>query len=348
MKGWQIALLVVGCSALAGTGVYFAVRKDPAAEPRTESDAKGNGEASTAKTPKGSPPAPVLTGRKGKTYRHVAGFTFWYPDGWTVKENGDALEIAPVAGRKTAEGPAMVYAIIGDSVAGQGISTGADPRVAAYLDKAMFQISRATQCTLSRGRGTTTVKMSSGQGALYEWNGTDHKRQAVQVRAYACVLKGWGIALLAIGRKAGVEAADPRTRKIFASFNVGAGQKDAALAGSWRLRSTYSLRNESPFETDWSRAQMVSESQSYLRFNADGTWKRLDKHHMLVGAGGVWLESKEDKTSEGTWNAGDGTLFMLWKDGSWNDFKYRVGGAGAARRLRLVSGKRGEVWAPAK
>ncbi len=57
---------------------------------------------------------------------------------------------------------------------------------------------------------------------------------------------------------------------------------------------------------------------------------------------------KEEETSQGTWNAGDGTLFMLWKDGSWNDFKYRVGGAGAARRLRLVSGKRGEVWAPAE
>ena len=35
---------------------------------------------------------------------------------------------------------------------------------------------------------------------------------------------------------------------------------------------------------------------------------------------------------------------MISADGSWEDYKYKVENTPKGRRLRLVSGKNGEVW----
>ncbi len=216
--------------------------------------------------------------------------------------------------------------------------------MASYLDGKM----RAISPTLAREATIAAVPMSSGKGTLYKWKGTNSRGEAITASAYTCIVKTWGIALITLGLKGNVAARDEQVRKIFGSFAFGAGRKDMQLVGQWVLRSTSAIQNDSPFETSWSKAQSVAETRSWITFSADGSWKRLDKYHMLAGAGGLWIEDKKNTVSEGTWNAAGGTLFMTWKDGGWNDYKYQVGTTGNTRRLRMVSGRKGEIWAPAK
>ena len=60
----------------------------------------------------------------------------------------------------------------------------------------------------------------------------------------------------------------------------------------------------------------------------------------LAGAGGVWLEDKSSSSDTGRWNADGKNLFMLWKDGSFADYQYRIEGT----HLKMAHGKTLEVW----
>ncbi len=339
------AVLLAGM--LCGCG-----KDEPAPPGGGEGGAAGAGQGGEAKAPapgetrKGPVklPAPVMTAQKGKTYRHVAGFSFKYPADWTLKEHPNFLQLVPPNEKKNAAGPTEAYLIVGEGVGDEGITSAADPRVATYLDGQMRQLSP----TLVRQPGAPTVPLSAGRGTVYTWKGRNAQGQAITARAYTCIVNRWGTALVALGLEGNVEAREEQVRKVFGSFGFGAGKRDAQLVGKWVLRSTSAIQNNSPFETAWSRAQAVSENRSWITFSPDGTWKRLDKYHMLAGAGGLWIEDKKNTVSEGTWSAGDGVLFLTWKDGGWNDYKYQVQTAGGGRRLRLVSEKRGEIWEPSQ
>ena len=141
-----------------------------------------------------------------------------------------------------------------------------------------------------------------------------------------------------------LHCSQPTLRQIFASFGFGAGKKDPALVGSWTLVSTVSLDNTSPLESSWSRARMVKDTTSTLTFRADGHWQRVDAHHMLAMGAGVSLEDKGQKQSQGTWNAADGGLFMIWQDKTWEDYRYELEQTGHGPVLRLISGNVGQVW----
>jgi hypothetical protein len=89
---------------------------------------------------------------------------------------------------------------------------------------------------------------------------------------------------------------------------------------------------------------MVSESNSTITFNPDGTWYREDKSQMIAGSGSVWLESNENSTKRGKWNAEKGQLFMLWEDESFEDYSYRFKGY----QLEMKTGKTGQIWSRVK
>jgi hypothetical protein len=67
---------------------------------------------------------------------------------------------------------------------------------------------------------------------------------------------------------------------------------------------------------------------------------------MLAGAGGIWIESNDRKTSKGKWYAGDGLLYLVTDDDLWETYRYEVRSAagGAGRQLRLASEKTGTLW----
>jgi len=283
---------------------------------------------------------PVFTQEKGKVYRHVIGFSLWHPDSWEVKEHDEFLQLIPADAGQTPEGPTELFFVTGEDVADDAITDPADPQVIAYLDEQVRSFLPVMQQT---GR-PEPVKMAGGKGVILRWQGKNPRGQTIVATAFVCILRGHGVALLAIGFKERIEKRDPELRRIFASFGFGEGERDPALVGRWKLVAVTSITNTSPFETDWSRAQLASKSESTLTFTADGRWERYDKSHLLVGSAGVWLEDNSETTNRGRWNAGGGSLYMVWEDSSWDDFQYQLRRTERGIELRTVKGKRGEVW----
>ncbi len=312
--------------------------KRPESEKSTSRPGTPAGKSSPVKLP-----APVMAPKKAREFTHVAGFTFKYPATWTLKKHENFLQLLPSDVKRNSGGATEAYLIVGDDVSTDGITSAADPRVASYLDGRVAQISP----TMRRQVAMTAIPTRAGNGVLYTWKGTNLKGEPIEARAYTCIVKTWGIALLALGLEGNVSARSEEVRKIFGTFAFGKGKTDAKVVGRWVLRSTNSLQNDSVWETDWSRAKAVSESRSWLTFNTDGTWSRRDKYHMIAGASGLWVESKDENRSSGSWNAGGGVLFMTWKDRGWDDYKYKVDTRGGGKRLRLVSERKGEIWVPA-
>jgi len=291
--------------------------------------------------PQTGSPSISASGHQGQTFRHPVGFSFWYPLGWTATmQQGGYLQMTPPNPGKVADGPTELYFIIGNNVAPEGIFTPDDPRIIEFLDQELKTVAPVLQHT---GR-STPVNMTQGKGALLEWSGTGQNNVQILARAFVSIINGYGIALTGVGYKKEIESRDKDLRQIFASFGFGQGQNDPALIGSWELLKTTAITNQSAWETDWSRAQAVSETSSKITFQPDGTWIRNDKSHMLVGAGGIWLEDKSNKSSNGIWNAGEGLLYMLWEDNSYRECQYRLEQSGQGPQLRLICEKRGEVW----
>lgn len=288
--------------------------------------------------PKGTAPAP--TQRRGTIYRHVIGFSFWHPTGWQVKEQEDFLQLVPPKPAATAEGPSELYFIVGDSVAGQGILHPGDYRVVQYLDQTI----RSLSPTMTRVGKPASVPTSKGQGVLLQWQGRSAAGKVVHAKAYAAIIRDHGVALVALGLPDALKPREDDLRQMFASFGFGQGPRDPQLVGKWHLLATTSITNWSTWETHWSRAQLVADTNSVLVFHANGTWTRTDKYHMIAGAGGTWIEDKRVTASDGRWNAANGALYMVWKDNSWDDFKYQVTRTREGIQLRTASGKTGRLW----
>jgi hypothetical protein len=283
----------------------------------------------------------LATTKKGKIYRHVIGFSFWHPEDWTVKEHDDFLQIVPPDQSSTADGPTELYFIAGESVAGEGITRPDDPQVIAYMDMQVKSIAP----TLRRTGKVEAVPMAAGDGVAITWQGTSPRGDAITARSFTCILRDHGVSLIALGFKDRIAARDTVVRQIFASFGLGQGSRDPKLVGTWTLLSTYSLVNRSPFVSDDDRASLTSESTSVLAFRRDGTWKRTDVSRFIAFGAGITIDSGPEKTvTQGRWNAGNRALYLMWQDGTWEDYTYQILQSPTGRRLKLACGKRGELW----
>jgi len=282
----------------------------------------------------------------GKTYRHAIGFSFWHPGDWTVKEHEEMLQLIPPNPSTTASGdPTEIYLIIGDNTVGdEGITRADDPRVAQFMDQAVAQLAPFLQ----RSAAPAAMVTATGKGVVMNWQGNSPSGGLVCARAYISVIKDSGISLVALCLRERLQAREAELQRIFTSFAFGEGQRDLRLAGTWDFLTTNSLTNWSPFETAYSRAQMASDTTGTLVIQPDGTWTRTYKTHMIAGAGGVWLESKDTKESRGTWYAGNGSLHLIWDDKSWQEYKYEMRSTPQGVRLLLTSGGKGELWERAK
>jgi hypothetical protein len=288
----------------------------------------------------GAPAAGVSPKVGGQTYRHVMGFTFWYPGDWTLREHEEMLQLIPPNPSTTANGePTEIYAVVGDALE-EGITRPDDPRVVQFMDQAIAQLSP----TLKRTSPPALVPMTAGQGAVMNWQGNSPRGDAISARAYVSLTNDYGVALVALCFTDRLQARETELQRIFASFAFGQAQRDMQLVGTWSFLTTQSMTNWSPFETAYSRAQMAADHTATLVIQPDGTWSRTDQSQMLVGAGGVWLESNDTQQSSGQWYAGNGTLQLIWEDKSWQDYKYEIRQTAEGVRLLLTNEGKGELW----
>lgn len=284
------------------------------------------------------------SGRSGGTYRHPAGFTFWYPAGWTAQINAEVLQLIPPDPGSSADGPTEIYVVVGESVGGEGISAAEDPRIVEYMNQQV----RSLSPSLSLQGNPRPVPMSQGNGVELTWEGKSPKGDVIQARAFVAILEGHGISLVGIALRDLLQARDADLRQMFSSFAFGERQNDPAVVGSWRLVSTSAIDSQSPFETTWSRAQAVSETETVLHLGANGSCTWNSKTQTIVGAGDIWLEDNSSSTNNGRWNAGNGILYIMWENDTYRDCMYRVENAGGGPKLRMACGGKGEVWEPAR
>ena len=289
-------------------------------------------------TPPPAAPAATPAKKAGKTYRHVSGSNFWYPDGWKVQELEGFLQLIP-PDFKQDEGPFIVVG--SEGVTGYGIEQANHPMVLEYVDGQMQMLGSETGLQYQRAGSVTPVNTSIGAGkgirVDYEAQGQTGPRLA---ETYAVVIRDQCLLLLITGLKNKLPKFEPDVQRIFASFGCGEGKKDGQLVGRWQYISDYAIVNDSVWETDYSRARMASETTSVLTFLADGSWTRWNKSEMIVGGAGIWLESNDETESKGRWNADGGELYMVWEDQSWEDYNYKCTG----NQLRLQSDTTGQVW----
>lgn len=278
---------------------------------------------------------------KGNIYRHPTGLSFWYPKNWKLQELDEALQLVPNDVVSTNEGASELFFVTGESVAGTGILSADDPQVISYIDQQVRSVLPELQLQNSREH----IDMMGTQGLMLKWSGNNNAGKPVEGRAYIVIAKGFALTLSGIARKGLIDKRTGSLKKVFTSFVLGKGQLDPALIGKWNKYSTSSLANpDRIYETSWSAAQSAAEDKSQLAFYNNGKWHRLNTSHMLVGAGGIWLEDKSKNEYKGQWYADGKRLFMIYEDNTWDEFQYRVLQKGNGRELRTADGKKAVIW----
>ncbi len=278
---------------------------------------------------------------RGNLYNHPIGFTFWYPRGWKVLEGKDGgLRLLPPGDKPADPRPGRFVFVIGDSVKGQGIAVPSDPRVGAFLDRAV-----TSMLPLERIGAVKAVEAARGGGAEYNWSGKNLQGKTILARAFAAIIKDFGVALVIVGFEDKVRALDGPARKIFASFGFGQGTRDPRVVGRWKLVSQGTIYNDNPLLKSHEKARGYSKTQSLLELRSDGTWIRTSVSETLVMGAGTSLSSGPQKTvTRGTWRAGKGVLYLMGDDRTWEDYKYRVGEEKGAVLMVLSGEKFRETW----
>lgn len=279
--------------------------------------------------------------RTGRVYNHPTGISVWIPDGWRTRMLEGVLEMVPPGAAATADAYETYY-LTADDMTGSGIDRIGHPSVAASLDEKMYALGQALgglAFQRTGGPNPLNTPQGAGQGVSLEY-AAQSNIGPIKGRIYAAIIKNYGMSMAGVGVKDLLDQRAPMFERIFASIGVGQGKNDPALVGVWQLMSTRSITNNSVWETDWSRARMVSDNVSRLTFRPDGSWERLNSYHMIAGAGSTWIESKDKKAYRGRWNADVGHLFMIWEDQSFDDYQYRIRGG----QLEMRSGNKAQLW----
>ncbi len=294
--------------------------------------------------------------RTGTTYRHPVGFVFWYPASFTIREIENGIELVPSPARGAATtqpgGGAQqseMYFVTGESA--QGITSPFDQRVVSYLDNL---VQTKVSPYLKRTAAPARVAMTDGEGMLMEWSAPGQSGVTVIARIYTSIMKGFGVFLGAVGDKSLVDAREADIKGMFASFAFEAGKLDQAIAGSWQLFSTREIRNEDNLNftiDDPRRASMVSDEQTSLELFPDGSARRTSLSRTIAhggvsgGSSTVWIDSGDQKTvKQGRWNAGNGTLFIMWQDKGMEQWQYGLVRDAGGISLKLANAGRIQFW----
>ena len=101
------------------------------------------------------------------------------------------------------------------------------------------------------------------------------------------------------------------------------------------------------------RAFAYQQDECTLELEADGTvvqtyvWEFYAQGggtNPLTGAQTSLSSGPQKKTIRGRWNAGGGTLFLVWEDNTWNDYKYALVRTKEGSRLKLTGEKTVQTW----
>ncbi len=256
-------------------------------------------------------PTEVL--KSGKEYTHASGGKMRYPASWKLEELELGLKLSPP---DAAEGEQ--YFILSESA--NGATDPAAPEVVAYLDSTL----KASLPDMKRVGGVEKASAGNGKGAFITWQGTVNGKPG-QVRAYVAILKGNGVALIAVASKETLEKRDKTLRDIFYTFGWGQGKKDDRLVGTWKH---WSYNQTAGRETNSNAVLGADGSFSYQsNSEANSNFSGKNQYGDITWTGG--LSSRSGSGWRGTWTAFDGELTLNFEDGTREVFNYEFKREGA-------------------
>ncbi len=265
-----------------------------------------------------------------KIYKHATGLSVRYPPDWKVIVQSGIGVLTPPNPAQNANGPMEIYLLMAE--AANGVTSIDDPRVTPYIEGQMQQLAPFLQ------RVGETQKVSDGAtpGLLFSWDGTNPLGLKVRANVMATVLKGFSVALLAMGDKDKIAARQTVLNDVFSSLAAGAGERDAQLVGQWKFWSYISSAG----------GKSGTETTRRFRFLADGTclWQSTGESSRSVESGSLTSQSSNGDT--GQWTAANGQLFVLWADGSAGTWQYELRTTENGKRLFLKSDNKADEWVP--
>lgn len=205
---------------------------------------------------------------KGNIYRHAAGFSFRYPDGWTVTEQQGGLQLTPPDPSSTAEGPTELYFLVVADVLQDGIQTPDDPRVLEYLDQQLWTLAPA----LRRTGAIYPIDMRAGTGVMVHW-GASGTGGEVRARAFVGIIKTNGVVLMGIGLKDRLEARDEALRQIFSSLGIDEPQPAPGVQGQTGMATSSTISAGEVGDANWG-----------FKFRPPAGWKfQKTNEYILLG-----------------------------------------------------------------
>ncbi|MEQ1821827.1 MAG: hypothetical protein ABL949_04925 [Fimbriimonadaceae bacterium] len=251
--------------------------------------------------------------KSGKEYTHANGGKMRYPANWKLEETELGLRLTPPDATEN-----ELYLITSEPA--NGATDPGAPEVLAYLDETL----KASLPDMKRVGKVEKASAGNGKGVFITWEGTANGKPA-QVRAYAAILKGNGVALIAIGSKDVLEKRDKALRDIFYTFGWGQGQKDQKLVGNWKHWSYNATAGRETNSTATLAADGTFSYQSNSETNANFSGK--NQYGDITWTGG--LSSRGGSGWRGTWTASGGELILNFEDGTREVFNYAFKQEGA-------------------
>lgn len=241
-------------------------------------------------------------------FNHGSGLGFDYPGDWQLREDGGLLLLLPPGARGGAGQEAV---LVGAETVGQAARLD-DPAVLQWFDQQMQALFGQVE---RKG-----VRMLEPDGARIDYAGAGAERHVVRYR----FKRGLGLFVVHVRES---EANAPVGQQVFASLG-GEFARDRALIGTWARQSTSGT--DITYSGDGSAGSFVGSSSTYVyRFAPDGR-VHYSADSRIYGqvnspAGSTVLGGDGDPNVQtGEYVADGHTLWILWADGDWSQWQYRV------------------------
>lgn len=283
-------------------------------------------------------------GADWKVHQHPSGLSMRYPPDWTLTQLPTALQLVPPNAASNASGATEAYFVLAEGA--QGIASPEDPRIVQYFGQEMMKFAPFLRSSGQPER----IRAGSAPGILLTWEGNNPAGMALRARMLITILKGYAVAILALGDRAKIAERDGVVRGMFSSFAAGVGEKDPRLVGAWKFWS-YSSSADGRYGTTTDRRFVLQpDGRCYWSSSGEssGSFSGRNSLGETTWTGGVAGQNKSGG-KRGQWSAGNGSLHVLWDDGSVSAWDYQVGGAPGNRRLNLKgSGAKPDEWVEGK
>jgi hypothetical protein len=182
----------------------------------------------------------------GQTFKSGAGFSFWYPTGWTLKEDKEKFQLTPPNPLSAVAGiPTEVYFMYVKEVKVKDLGALANTVLSGYIQtqtQSFFSM-------LKQVGPASSIDTPNGAGLVYNWETDLLKGLGIVLvaRAYIGQVNNCLVTLIGFGPKQLVEARDGDLRSIFTSlgsadaqtpFSTGFGYGNLPIFGGNGVAST--------------------------------------------------------------------------------------------------------------